>query len=73
MISEVFYEKRKKPKIQILRALAIIAGFVSNGIDLKKYIINYVTAGGAATMYYIFVYIQFVILTPLLGKLLKKK
>ena len=48
-------------------------GFISSGIDLKKYVINFLIAGGAATMYYIFVYIQFVILTPLLGKLLKKK
>lgn len=48
-------------------------GFTSGGINLKKYVFNYITAGGAATMYYIFVYIQLVLLTPLLGKLLKKK
>lgn len=47
--------------------------FFPNGIDLKRYLVNYFTAGGAATMYYIFVYIQFVLLTPYLGKLLKKK
>ena len=47
--------------------------FFPEGIDLKRYITNYLTARGAATMYYIFVYIQFVLLTPLLGKLLEKK
>ncbi len=34
---------------------------------------NLLTARAAATMYYIFVYIQFVLLTPLLGKLAKSK
>lgn len=34
---------------------------------------NLVTAKAAATMYYIFVYIQFVLLTPLLAKLAKSK
>ena len=71
-----FYKKRISRVIipyTIWSILYTTAGFVSNGIDLKKYIINYLTAGGAAIMYYIFVYVQFVILTPLLGKLLKKK
>ena len=71
-----FYKKRITRVIipyTIWSFLYTTAGFISNGIDLKKYVINYLTAGGAATMYYIFVYIQFVILTPLLGKLLKKK
>lgn len=71
-----FYKKRISRVIipyTIWSVLYTTAGFVANGIDLKKYFINYFTAGGAATMYYIFVYIQFVILTPLLGRLLKKK
>ena len=34
---------------------------------------NLITAKAAATMYYIFVYIQFVLLTPLLGVLAKSK
>lgn len=34
---------------------------------------NLLTANAAAMMYYIFVYIQFVLLTPLLGKLAKSK
>ena len=76
IIIKDFYKKRIIRVIipyTIWSILYTTVGFVSNGIDLKKYIINYLTAGGAATMYFIFVYIQFVILTPLLGKLLKKK
>jgi len=42
-------------------------------INLKNLAINLVTARSAATMYYIFVYIQFVLLTPLLGALAKSK
>lgn len=71
-----FYKKR------IIRVLILYiiwsilyttASFASDGIDVKRYIINFLIAGGAATMYYIFVYIQFVLLTPLLGKLLERK
>lgn len=48
--------------------------FVGNGdFNIKQYAINLLTADSAATLYYIFVYIQFVLLTPLLGKLLHKK
>ena len=71
-----FYKKRIIRVIipyTIWSILYTTAGSLSSGIDFKKYITNYLTAGGAATMYYIFVYIQFVILTPLLGKLIKKK
>lgn len=49
------------------------ANFIGNGIDLKKYIINLLSTQAAATLYYIFVYIQFVILTPFLSKLAKSK
>ena len=48
-------------------------GSITNGIEFKQYIINYITAQGAASLYYIFVYIQFVLLTPLLGKLINNK
>ena len=44
----------------------------SGEMDVKRYFINFVTAGAAATLYYILVYIQFVLLTPLMGKLLYK-
>lgn len=70
-----FYKKRILRVIipyTIWSILYTTVGFISNGVNLKQYVINYLTAGGAATMYYIFVYIQFVLLTPLLGKLLKK-
>lgn len=39
----------------------------------KAIALNLLTAKSAATMYYILVYIQFVLLTPLLGKLAKSK
>ena len=72
-----FYKKRILRVIIpyiIWTILYTTVGFVSSGgIDIKKYFINLVTAGAAATLYYIFVYIQFVLLTPLLGKLLHKK
>lgn len=41
--------------------------------NLKEYIFNLVTTQACPTFYYIFVYIQFVILTPVLGKLAKSK
>ena len=40
---------------------------------IGKLPVNLLTAKAAAPMYYIFVYIQFVLLTPLLGKLAKSK
>ena len=42
-------------------------------LDPKLFAINLVTTWSAPTLYYIFVYIQFVLLTPLLGKLAKSK
>ena len=41
--------------------------------DLKRIPINLATAGAAAPFYYIFVYIQFVLITPLLVKLAQSK
>ena len=41
--------------------------------ELKHFIKDLVTTRSAATMYYIFVYIQFVLITPLLGAFLKSK
>lgn len=49
------------------------ASFIGSKIDLKKYVINLLSTKAAATLYYIFVYIQFVILTPFLCKLAKSK
>ena len=71
-----FYKKRIIRVIipyTIWSILYTTVDFISNGIDLKQYFINYIFAGGAATMYFIFVYIQLVLLTPLLDKLLKTK
>lgn len=47
--------------------------FIEIGFEPKKYIINLLSTKASATLYYIFVYIQFVILTPFLGKLAKSK
>ena len=41
--------------------------------NIGKLLANLLTAKAAAPMYYIFVYIQFVLLTPLLGKLATSK
>lgn len=41
--------------------------------NVKEYIFNLATTQATPTLYYVFVYIQFVILTPLLGRLAKSK
>ena len=41
--------------------------------NIEKLPVNLLTAKAAAPMYYIFVYIQFVLLTPLLGKFAKSR
>lgn len=48
-------------------------GFYSNGVDAKQFLVNLLLAKSAPTMYYVLVYIQFVLLTPVLGKLLKTR
>lgn len=48
-------------------------GFIGNGIELYKYAINLLSTKSAATLYYIFIYIEFTILTPFIGKLAKSK
>ena len=42
-------------------------------MDLKRLVINLLTTNANGTLYYVFVYIQFVLLTPLLGKLARSK
>ncbi len=71
----VFYKKRIIRVIIpyiIWTIIYSLPQIISNGsiFILAK---NLVTANSAAIMYYIFVYIQFVLLTPLLGKLAKSK
>lgn len=46
---------------------------IKDGFHFKSYIVNLLTTKSTETLYYIFVYIQFVILTPLLGKLARSK
>lgn len=71
-----FYKKRIIRVIipyTIWTILYTTLSFYPDGIDIKRYFHNFVTSDGAATLYYILVYIQFVLLTPLLNKLLHKK
>ena len=47
--------------------------FIGHDLDIKKYIVNLLTANAASTLYYLLVYMQFVLLTPFLSKLIKSK
>lgn len=47
--------------------------FHIGGFDFQKYIVNFFTAGAAEPLYYVFMYIQLILLTPLLIKLSKSK
>ena len=70
-----FYKKR------ILRVLipyviwTMLYLFVKHktGLSIKTVIYNLLTGKSAAMMYYVLVYIQLVLLTPLIGKLIKSK
>lgn len=46
---------------------------ISGWGGIRRIIVNLITTKSAAQLYFVFVYIQFVLLTPLLGKLLKTK
>ena len=46
---------------------------VFNGFSIKEYIYCLLTTKATYTLYYIYVYIEFVVLTPLIGKLAKTK
>ena len=47
--------------------------FHIGGFDFKKYIINFFTAGASEPLYYVFMYIELILLTPLFVKLAKSK
>lgn len=71
-----FYKKRIIRVIIpyiIWTLLYTTASSIGNGIELKRYITNLISAKATGALYYIFVYIQFVILTPFLCKLTKSK
>lgn len=71
---KAFYKKRITRVIIpyiIWSILCSLPAVYKKGIETL--IINLVTANASAVMYYIFVYIQFVLLTPLLGRLAKSK
>ena len=73
---KTFYKKRI---IRVLipyfiwTILYTTADSIGSGLDFKKYIVNLLTTKAATSLYYIFVYIQLVILTPFLCKLAKSK
>ena len=66
-----FYKKRIIRVIIPYIIWTILYTFASHPISRLP--VNLLTAKAAAPMYYIFVYIQFVLLTPLLGKLAKSR
>ncbi len=66
-----FYKKRIVRVIIPYLIWTVLYTISSRHID--KLPANLLTAKAAAPMYYIFVYIQFVLLTPLLGKLAKSR
>ena len=71
-----FYKKRIKRVLIpyfIWTSLYTIVEFIGSEFNLKKFIMNFALAKSAAMMYYIFVYIQFILLTPFLCKLVKSK
>lgn len=73
---KTFYKKRIVRVIIpyiVWSILYTTVDFIRHEVNFKKYIINLLTTKSAATLYYIFVYIQFVILTPFLCKLAKTK
>ena len=67
----LFYKKRIK-RVLIPYLIWTVLYTLSSKI-IGKLPINLITAKAAAPLYYIFVYIQFVLLTPILGKLAKSK
>ena len=50
-----------------------LANSLASGFDLKEIIVDLITTKSTGTLYYIYVYIQFVLLTPVLGKIAKSK
>jgi peptidoglycan/LPS O-acetylase OafA/YrhL len=67
----IFYTRRIKRVLIPYIIWTIIYTLPST--NLKAYIFNLATTQAAPTLYYIFVYIQFVLLTPILGKLAKSR
>ena len=70
---EKFFKKRIVRVIIPYIIWTILYSVASKAWTPKALALNLLTAKSAATMYYIFVYIQFVMLTPLLGRLAKSK
>ena len=68
-----FCKKRITRVIIPYAVWSVLYTIASKSWSVADVLRNLITAKSAATMYYIFVYIQFVLLTPLLGKLAKSK
>ena len=68
----LLFFKRRISRVAIPYVIwTVIYTFPSSNI--KEYIFNLLTTQASPTLYYIFVYIQFVLLTPFLAKLSKSK
>ena len=67
-----FYKKRI---IRVLIPYIIwnVLYTLSSGGNIRAIVVNLITTKSAAQLYFVFVYIQFVILTPVLGKLIKSR
>mgnify|MGYP003313596729 CR=1 FL=1 len=68
-----FFKKRIFRVLLPYLLWTVLYSITSKGLDFSNIVKNILTAHSACTMYYILVYIQFVLLTPLLGKLAKSK
>lgn len=69
----LFFYKKRILKVLIPYIIWNILYSLANGCGVKQIIVNLITTKSAAQLYFVFVYIQFVILTPLLGKFIKSK
>lgn len=73
---KAFYRKRLTRVIIPYLLWSFIYTITTKNIDLnifKKYLYNIITTKGCYTLYYIGVYVQLVMLTPILGKIAKTK
>ena len=68
-----FYKKRIIRVIIPYIIWTFIYSFINNSFTFKSILKNLITTKSASILYYIFVYIQFTLLTPLIGKLAKSK
>lgn len=68
-----FYKKRITRVIIPYVIWTLIYSLINNAFSVRNILKNLITTKSASILYYIFVYIQFTLLTPLIGKLAKSK